>query len=575
MMELSKPARATCTLLRLFWWESDRSVRAEAVLRLAAVVSVLLFRGKAGVWLSTIRRQQTQELLRREASSRSVLRYLGALVLLSPVSKIYWRLLRGLRLQWERHLTQHFLVRFLDAQCLGQRFGRPEQEECGSRHPDQRIAADVGKFVQLATSLSLDSLQAGIDLYFYSALLRGISPALSKTALLAAAAGTLVVRFLGRNLPALYGAERFADGNFTYVLTRMRENAESIAFYGGQQHEVKLASDALDLRQNTEWVRLAEKDVVQHFSDQYRQILSLSPALLLVQSSAAGASVDAAVLAQASEAFDIVTRRLMILSENWSDFSRLNTVALELYAYHLEQSNLDSSEGGICLSPLQADYGHVGQTWLSLEDLSLWAGDRILVSSLSFAAPSKGGLLITGQSGSGKTTLLRAIAGLLRGQGGSGHVRRDMAPGHVLFLSQRPYMTLGTLREQLSYPFGFAAGVDDAALCGILKRLGLDHIVLQSKGSLDVVSRWDEILSLGEQQRLSVARILAQRPMYAVLDEITSANDPQHEANMYSCIALTCSAFLSVGHRASLEAFHSRRLRLLGTDGRWELEALS
>jgi len=560
---------AVTSLARLFWWDSELSVRVQACARFAAVTCALLFRGKARIWLSNMKRQQMQELLSRSASrsdiARAVLRYVAALLVLSPVNKIYLRLFRGLRLLWEKHLTKNLLDDFLGPQCIG---GGWTDEALEPRHPDQRIATDVSKFTQLATGLALDGLQAAIDIYFFASLLYKMSPLLSMMALTGGLSATLLVRFLGRRLPSQYAAERSADGHFTYVLTRMRDHAEAIVFYKGQQREIQHAHDALDLRQSTEWTRFATKDVVGVAVDQYRQVLGLCPTLVLAH--IAGVQVDAATLAQASEAFDSVLRGLFLFADNWTDFSRVEAVASELYTYKCEQTPPNSEDVAVSIKMSEAeDCG----SWLQVESLSLWVGGRVLVSQLSFVAPSDGGFLISGPSGSGKTSVLRAIAGLWC-RGGCGHIRRATRRSSMLFLPQRPYMTLGSLREQLLYPFGASTGVDDNALFSILERLGLGHVLQLAERNLDFTCRWDEQLSVGEQQRLSVARVWAQRPLYVILDEITSANDAANEGVMYQCIASSCKAFMSIGHRESLQAFHSVHLKLLGVEGKWCLDAI-
>ena len=394
-----------------------------------------------------------------------------------------------------------------------------ESEAADNRHPDQRIASDVGKFTSLATMLWLDGFQAAVDLYFYSSLLRTLSPKLSKLAVLAALGGTLITSWLGRDLATLYSAERVSDGMFTYLLTRMRENAESILFYGGQKQEVQNAENSLALRSRTEWNRLAAKDVVQLVQDQYRQVLSLGPALVMVQAGT-GKAPDAALLNQANEAFDAVVRALLLFADNCSDFSRLTAVAQELFQYHEEQNQHEKAES---LIKIDAADEH-DSSWLEVKGLTLAYADRILIKDLSFEAPMQGGFLISGPSGSGKTTLLRALAGLWHK--GVGEIKREMQHGAVLFLPQRPYMSLGTLRQQLLYPNKIE--VDDNHLHEILIQVGLQDVLKRIKGELDVVQRWDEQLSIGEQQRLSVARLLVQRPAFALVDEVTSANDPAH-----------------------------------------------
>ncbi|CAJ1386221.1 unnamed protein product [Effrenium voratum] len=561
----SNPWNAAVCLIRLFWWDSDWRCRAEAFARIAAVIGVQLFRGKSRIWLSQVKRKQLQHLLSgsldRWVVAKTVLQYLAAILVLSPVSRLYYRLFRGLRLQWEGHLTKHFLGKFLEAQCFGHRARREEEHD--DRNPDQRIAADVGKFTSLATILALDGFQALVDLYFYSRLLWTLSPVLSRLAVFAATFGTLLTQWLGRELPALYSAERAADGMFIYVLTRMRENAESILFFGGEGREVQRAEGALQERQASEWKRLAAKDVVQLVQDQYRQALSLSPSLVLVQ--VAGVAQDAALLNQANEAFDAVVRALLLVADNCSDFSRLSAVALELHSYHLEQLEDPAETSRIRIQAVGKQ-----EPWLEVKGLTLCLADRTLVKDLCFEAPASGGLLISGPSGAGKTTLLRALAGLWHK--GTGEIKREMREGHVLFLPQRPYMSLGTLREQLLYPNPKVAA-DDAYLHEVLLSVGLQGVLQRLAGDLDAVRRWDEQLSVGEQQRLSVARLLVQRPSYALVDEVTSANDPHHEEMIYNCLASTCRAFVSVGHRQSLEAFHAWNLRLEG-DGKWTLKRI-
>lgn len=601
--ELRKSLRlqggAVAALCRTFWWDSDRRVRSEACLRLSALVGVMLFRGRTGVWLSQIRRKQIETILQTGGKSRdalqAVVRYVLAAIVLTPVNKLYWRLFRGIRLLWERHLTLHLLKDFLTAQCLN---GGQQLDVKEVRHPDQRIAADVGKFCSLVTMLGLDTLQSAIDLFFYSQLLGTMSPFLARAVVVMAALGTVISFRLGRSLPNFYAAERVADGHFTYLLTRMRENAESIVFYGGQHREEDAATDALELRQSTEWRRLALKDVVQLASENYKKCVTLLPTVILARATIG--KVSAALLAQANEAFEVVLRSLSVLADNCNDFSRLSAVAGELYGYHCSQqavgtAKLESQKLDKCDCKLQEGQGLTGdcgnhlrllptddprvseatasaspQQWLRITDLTLCLQERALFSHLHVEAPAQGGLLITGLSGCGKTSLLRAIAGLWR-QGGSGVIHRPMQERKLLFLPQQPYMNLGSLRDQLLYPWGASGTSDDHSLQAILRRVRLTHL----QDELDSVHRWDEHLSVGEQQRIAIARLLVHRPAYAILDEVTSANDSANEIIMYQAIADTCTAYCSVGHRPSLERFHQQRLELLGLDGKWQLSELS
>lgn len=501
--------------------------------------------------------------------------------------------------------------------------------------PDQRIATDVGVFVQLFTSLGLETLQGFIHLYYNVALLRSLSPKLSKLVIIAAALGTLLTTTLGRSLRALYEAERVAEADFKYSLTRMRDNAESIAFYKGELLERKLVNKKLEVKQHTEWDRFALKDLVQATSKVYRQVVGLVPAFLLagvtasprgasggggsggdghsqshghghghghghshgVSGGTGGGGSTLGLLSQARESFDEVHYHLLIVAENVSDFSRLSIVAKELYAYLVADDKvrarmMNPLSQNIKLSPLPLALCGLGGSssprpahgaeWLRIEGLTLWTPNRsqgqkrILLQDLTCTAPMTGGLLLSGSSGVGKTTLLRAMAGLWHT--GTGTVTRVMDPLQVMFLPQEPYMQLGTLREQLLYPAeaSLHGEYTDRLLIQVLKRVGLSHVVERVEEGLDATRRWAEELSLGEQQRIGVARIMVHRPRYAILDEATSANDMSSEKNMYACISETCQAYVSVGHRPTIEMFHCKRLRLYGEErqGAWELESI-
>eukprot|EP00929_Paragymnodinium_shiwhaense_P029018 TRINITY_DN16725_c0_g1_i2.p1 TRINITY_DN16725_c0_g1~~TRINITY_DN16725_c0_g1_i2.p1 ORF type:complete len:660 (+),score=111.32 TRINITY_DN16725_c0_g1_i2:172-2151(+) len=628
------PLRAFCSLARSFWWDSPATVRLDAFARLFAIIGLQLVRSKVSVRLSAERRLQVDTMMKHGGSDRSLilrglLRYLLSLVMLSPVNKIYYLMLRALRQKWTEQLTERFLADFVESQCLT--YG--EDKEKMDKVPDQRIANDIGTFTMLATMLGLDSLQACINLYFSSAALRGISPQLSWSVVACALLGTAGTQLLGRRLPRLYSMELFTNNDFAYSLARLRENAESVAFYGGQRREYQQVCQKFSMFQQAIWDRFFLKDVVQLFSSAYRQVSGLLPIYLLAgrmlpsDGTAVGTAASASsrtsglpmghphaprdavhahahghshskagpssgggtnmgLLGQARELFDDCLSQLLVLAENTSDFSRLRTLSIELNAClqrseracRQRQSLL--SAGKLQLRDLHAcgREARRAQSWLQLEDVTLFSGGgsrRPLVSNLSVKAPETGGLVIHGASGVGKTTLLRAIAGLWTA--GEGVITREMGLNRVLFLPQQPYLQQGSLRDQLSYPHQEPSALDDASLKSVLHRVGLGHVVNRVSGDLDVCLRWTEVLSVGEQQRIGVARILVHRPRYCILDEITSANDAKHEAIMYECVREICEAWVSVSHRPSVDAFHHHRLTLLGEaeEGRWVLEPLS
>lgn len=206
---------------------------------------------------------------------------------------------------------------------------------------------------------------------------------------------------------------------------------------------------------------------------------------------------------------------------------------------------------------------------LRVRELSLFTpdGSRQLFADVSVGVAPGEHLLIMGNSGSGKSSMLRAVAGLW--DRGSGEVQRPLTTD-MMFLPQRPYCTLGSLRQQLVYPQTveeWNRTNTDAPLLTALQTVQLTRLAERGEEGLDAVRDWGDELSLGEQQRLAFARVLINRPKLAILDEATSALDLGNEEIMYTALAkLPGVTYLSVGHRPSLLRFHSSRLRLYGMD---------
>lgn len=466
-------------------------------------------------------------------------------------------------IRWRAWLTDAMIARWLAKQS----YFRSQYVEGSADNPDQRIQQDVDSFVTSSLNLSMGLLDAVVSLFSFTLILWTLSGALALFGIeipramvflvyLYVLIATVFAVKLGRPLIALNFLNEKFNANFRYALIRLREYGESIAFYRGEGIERgNLLSRFSDIISNM-WAIVFRSLKFQGFNLAISQTAVVFPFIVQAPRLLSG-KITLGDMMQTSQAFGQVQDALSFLRSSYDDFANFRAVLNRLSGFletldaveRLPAAEIEQTQHGLTISAFTV---HTPSQALLLSDLhlSLIKGDS---------------LLIRGRSGSGKTTLLRAIAGLWPYV--IGKVLRPTE--QVLFLSQKPYLPLGTLRTALYYPSSAESG-DEAT--EILRECQLPHLIAR----LDQEADWSSILSLGEQQRLAIGRALLSRAELIFLDEASSAMDEGLEYSMYQLLrqSLPDSIIVSVGHRSSLLDFHNKELDLLG-EGKWNLHDLS
>ncbi|MDD3265558.1 MAG: ABC transporter ATP-binding protein/permease [Burkholderiales bacterium] len=430
-------------------------------------------------------------------------------------------------------------------------------------NPDQRISQDIGGFINTVLSLTLGFISNVVTLFSFVFILYNLSGALSFTlfnhhividgymvwvAIIYAFVGTYITFKIGRPIIRLNFIQEAVEATFRFGLMRVREYSENIAFYHGEKQEKQNLQNKFGNVIENFMAIMYRQIKLDIFSSVYGQIAIIFP-ILVASPRYFAKIIKLGDLMQISSAFGRVQGALSFFMDAYGSLAGLRATMDRLQGF------TSITEKAAELPQLEKQ--EIKQNYLSVENLSIHLPNngRQLINNLSFAANSGDRLFIKGRSGSGKTTIFRALSGLWPYSTGQIYKASDKTE---LFVGQQTYIPNVTLREAISYPLTVIP--DDVTINNIMEKCSISHL----QEYLDQELEWHKILSLGEQQRVSFARVLLNKPDIIYLDEATSAMDEEMEEQLYSLLVeeLPNSAILSIGHRSTLAKFHTQEINL-------------
>jgi putative ATP-binding cassette transporter len=556
-MAFSKPGvvRAAWKLALPFWM-GDEKWSARGLL--AAVVALNL----ASVWLNVRLNAWNNDFYNalqnydwpKFWSQFAIFGMIAVSLIVVAVYQLYLRQI--LHIRWRRWMTDRFLKDWLADRA----YYRMQLDQSATDNPDQRIADDLDRFTSISLTLSIGLMNAVVTLLSFLFILWTLSGSLHIplggdsgidipgymvfAAIIYAVGGTWLTQKIGSPLIGLlYNQQRY-EADFRFSLVRLREHAESVAFYGGESRELGVFQGRFGRVVLNWWDIIRRRKKLTWFTTGYQQVAVVFP-FIVAAPRYFSKEIQLGGLMQISSAFGQVQDSLSFIVTSYTEIAEFQSVVQRLEGFHAKVEEIAADRR----APHPIDIQRAG-AGVEVDNLDLHLPDgRSLRQEIALAAAPGNPVLVTGPSGSGKSTLLRAIAGLW--PFGRGRIR--VGDGHVLFLPQRPYLPLGTLADAIAYP-ELDHQPRRGELESALHAVGLSYLV----DLLDEEGNWAQRLSGGEQQRLGFARVLLVRPDIVFLDEATSALDEAAEASLYRLLreAEWGPTVVSVGHHGTLKRFH-------------------
>ena len=500
------------------------------------------------------------------------------LATVSVVLSVYQLYLnQWLQIRWRNWMTTKYLGEWLhDANHY-----RMQLQGDAADNPDQRVSDDVKLFVDRTLNIGVGLLSSIVTLFSFVIILWGLSAAaplhafgidfaipgyLVWGALIYAIFGTGLAQWIGSPLVNLDFQQQRLEADFRFGLVRVRENSEQIALLHGERAERQRLSERFGRVVGNWYAIMSRTKRLTAFTQSYSQAAVIFP-MILVAPAYFASKIQLGAVLQTAEAFGSVQTALSFFVSTYRSLAEWRAVVARLDGFETAIASATTLAGSAdsikMVPPTESDEIDLhqllvrlpnGTPLVSAEHLSLRAGERTLV---------------TGPSGAGKSTLFRAIAGIW--PYGSGSIAIP-ANATLMMLPQRPYFPIGTLQAAIVYPAEASAFSSDRVR-DVLIAVGLPQLATR----LEEEAHWNRMLSLGEQQRLGLARALLHRPQYLFLDEATASLDEASEAALYRLLEekLPATTIVSIGHRSTLQAFHQRNVVLVRDGDQFALQSRS
>jgi len=479
------------------------------------------------------------------------------------VYKLY--LNQWLQIRWRNWLTKHYLGEWLGSST----HYRMQLTGDAADNPDQRITEDVKNFVEQTLTIGLGLLSSVVTLFSFALILWGLSNAaplhlfgtdfmipgyLCWGALIYAIFGTALTHWIGRPLVNLNFEQQRYEADFRFNLVRVRENSEQIALLKGEGAERSRLLDRFGLVIGNWYAIMSRTKRLTMFTASYQQAAVIFPYVLVAPAFFAK-KIQLGDMMQTASAFSSVQGALSFFVTAYRSLAEWRSIVARLDGFEMSVASAVSLPAHEATIELKAAGG---SRTIGLDKLCVYLPNGTpLVAADGFAIQASERVLVTGPSGSGKSTLFRAIAGIW--PFGTGTIVVP-AQAKLMMLPQRPYFPVGALGDAVIYPAAPGAfqttRIRDAVIA-----VGLPDLAER----LTEEGHWNRMLSLGEQQRLGLARALLHVPDYLFLDEATASLDEPSEARLYRLLAekLPQATIVSIGHRSTLDAFHTRKVTMV------------